>query len=224
MITGAAFCPHPPLLVPQVARGAAGELAELRAACRAAIGRIAAAGRPLVVVGAAAQPARYPASARGSFAGYGVDVEVSLGVERPGPAELPLSLAVGAWLLRDALGPDHAASGVAVAGDEPLDLGPEPVALVVMGDGSARRSLTAPGYLDGRAEDYDAGVAAALRGGRPDDLAVDPVLGAELLVAGVPAWRAAGRAMAGGAYDAELLYDAAPYGVGYFVATWTARG
>jgi hypothetical protein len=30
--------------------------------------------------------------------------------------------------------------------------------------------------------------------------------------------------MAGHRYDAQLLYDAAPYGVGYFAAVWTPRG
>jgi hypothetical protein len=39
----------------------------------------------------------------------------------------------------------------------------------------------------------------------------------------VPAWHAAAALLAGGRYDAELLYDAAPYGVAYFVAAWAAR-
>jgi hypothetical protein len=30
--------------------------------------------------------------------------------------------------------------------------------------------------------------------------------------------------LAGGTFDAELLYDAAPYGVGYLVAAWRSRG
>ena len=51
---------------------------------------------------------------------------------------------------------------------------------------------------------------------------LDPALGADLLAAGVPAWRAVGRALAGRRYEADLLYDAAPYGVGYFVAIWVA--
>lgn len=226
MITGAAFCPHPPSLVPQVARGAAPELEALRAACRTAIRRIAAPGARLVVLGSAAESGRYPASARGSFAGYGVDVEVTLGGAAAGPAVLPLSLAVGAWLLRDALGVDATADGIAVAAGGPTpDLDPEPVALVVMGDGSARRSLTAPGYLDERAEGYDAQVATALAGGRPEALAVDAALGTDLLAAGVPAWRVAADLLDGGpGYDAELLYDAAPYGVGYLVAVWSAHG
>jgi hypothetical protein len=98
------------------------------------------------------------------------------------------------------------------------------VALLVMGDGSARRSTTAPGYFDERAADFDADVAAALASGNADCLAIDDWLAGQLLAAGAPAWNAAGRLLRGRSFDAELLYDAAPYGVGYFVAVWTADG
>ena len=52
-----------------------------------------------------------------------------------------------------------------------------------------------------------------------------PVLGAQLLAGGVPAWHAAAAVLAlptgaGTRYDATLLLHAAPYGVGYFVAIW----
>jgi hypothetical protein len=110
--------------------------------------------------------------------------------------------------------------------------------LLVMGDGSARRSEQAPGYVDPRAAAFDAGVADALATGDAAALrSLDPALGAELLASGVPAWRVAAHAAtalatptAGGApaaeaapYGAELLHDSAPYGVAYFVAIWTAR-
>jgi hypothetical protein len=92
-----------------------------------------------------------------------------------------------------------------------------------MGDGSARRCEQSPGYVDPRATAFDAAVAGAFARGDAAALReLDTGLGADLLAAGVPAWRAAGHA-ATGPLDAELLYDAAPYGVGYFVATWTAR-
>jgi hypothetical protein len=75
--------------------------------------------------------------------------------------------------------------------------------------------------VDPRAVPFDDAVTAALRSGDPAALrAVDPGLGAALLAAGAPAWRAAGALLAGGHYRAELLYDGAPYGVGYFVAFW----
>jgi hypothetical protein len=222
MIVAAAFCPNPPVLVPAVAAGAAAELDELRAACREAITRIAAPGRRLVLLGAGPRAQTHQPNARGTFVGFGVPLEVSLGSDEPGPVELPLSLTVGAWLVREALGPNSGAIGFSVADGSPTLEGD--VALLVMGDGSARRSTAAPGYFDERAEGFDATVVAALRGGDGEALAgLDSTLGAELLAAGIPAWHAAGALLNVG-YDAEVLYDAAPYGVGYFAAVWTARG
>jgi hypothetical protein len=120
------------------------------------------------------------------------------------------------------VGPDFATSRAAV---ELLGLAEaEDISLLVMGDGSARRSTAAPGYLDDRAADFDANVAAALAGGDAQALhALDPQLGAALLAAGVPAWRAAADLLDGTRLDAALLLDVAPYGVGYFVALWAAR-
>lgn len=226
MISAVAFCPHPPLLVPQVAHGAAAELDELRAACRIAIKRAASAAPKIVVIGSGHRSLRYEPNARGSFAAYGVPLEMPLGSDAPGPVGLPLSLTIGAWLLRDTLGPDCGAVGYSVSAREtqaPL-LDDAPAALLVMGDGSARRSRTAPGYLDERAADFDADVASALASGRGDALAIDTWLAAQLLAAGAPAWNAAGRLLRGRTFDAELLYDDAPYGVGYFVAAWTDDG
>ena len=56
-------------------------------------------------------------------------------------------------------------------------------------------------------------------------IALDARLADELQVAGRPAWQAlAGAAeSAENGYDSELLYAAAPYGVGYFAASWVAH-
>jgi hypothetical protein len=142
-------------------------------------------------------------------------------------------LTVGAWLVRDALGPRSGALGVSVGPDfatskalvELLTVSENrDVTLLVLGDGSARRSTTAPGYLDVRSEGFDSGIARLLAAGDADALeTVDAELGGELMSAGVPAWRAAGSLLAGAQYSASLSYDAAPYGVGYFVASWTLR-
>ncbi len=109
MLVAAAACPCPPLLVPEVAAGAAPELDTARAACTDALGVLAAA-RPdlLVVVGPDAGTCDYPAGTPGSFRGFGVDLDVRLGDgggDRDGAGdgvagrELPYGLAVGAWLL-----------------------------------------------------------------------------------------------------------------------------
>jgi uncharacterized protein len=221
-----AFCPHPPILVPDVAGGAAAELDDLRAACRSAIERVARSAPQLVVIGAGQRSARYDATARGSLAPYGVGLEIPLGSAGAGAVCLPLSLTVGAWLVRDALGPGTEAIGYSISAREtqPPVLEDAPVALLVMGDGSARRSPTAPGYLDERAAEFDEDVARALASGRGDCLAFDTWLAEQLLASGAPAWNAAGRLLRARSFAAELLYDAAPYGVGYFVAAWTVDG
>ncbi len=71
--------------------------------------------------------------------------------------------------------------------------------LLVMGDGSARRTEKAPGWLDERAAGFDAAASAALAAGDPALLARGAIceLGAQLLAAGAPAWRAASRLLAG---------------------------
>jgi hypothetical protein len=92
-----------------------------------------------------------------------------------------------------------------------------------MGDGAPSRSEKAPGYLDPRADGFDAAVAAALASGDPQRLAaLDTDLARSLQAAGWPAWESAVRLLAGRTYEATLRYDAAPYGVGYFVADWIA--
>lgn len=217
------FCPSPPLLVPVVAAGAAAELDGLRAACATAVRRLLdTAPDEIIVVGAGPGTEWFRSGATGSLAGYGVPVTATLpgSVPAAGPP-LPLALTIGAWLLAGAEVP---CSAVAIGpGADPAELaaGLGPGALLVVGDGSARRSEAAPGYVDPRAGHFDAAVATALRTGDAAALRdLDLVLGADLLAAGVPAWRVAGHA-ATGPYDTELLYDAAPYGVGYFVAAWT---
>lgn len=240
MLVAAACCPCPPLLVPEVASGAAGELESLRAACMDAVGVLAAA-RPdvLVVVGPAEQAGQgpYPQGAGGSFRGFGVDLAVRLGpaggtAPEPGERELPPSLAVGAWLLERAewnrtpveglgVGEPLAAERCAEAGRETA-AGKRRVALLVMGDGSARRTQKAPGYHDERAAGFDAAAARALAAADTAALAaLDAELAAELQVTGRACWQVAAGAAEDAALRGALLYNEAPYGVGYFVATWS---
>ncbi|GAA5181622.1 hypothetical protein GCM10023322_16730 [Rugosimonospora acidiphila] len=95
------------------------------------------------------------------------------------------------------------------------------VALLVMGDGSAWRAEPPSGYADPRATVLDGMTAKALAAADLDGLlALDPALATELTAAGRPAWQALAGAAAGADWRAELLYDAAPYGVGYLVASW----
>lgn len=234
MLIAAAFCPHPPLLLPQVAVAATAELDAVRVACDDAVGRLVETEPDLVLVlGAGPHAARWSDGDGGSLADYGVDVVVPLaGPVRRGRDRMPLSLTVGAWLLArsgyagERLGfsvPDNADDGeLAGWADQIGDLA-DRLALLVMGDGSARRSEQAPGYVDPRATPFDAGVATALAAGHPAALRrVDPSLGGDLLVAGATPWRLAGFVGGDERFAARLLYDDAPYGVGYLVASWWA--
>ena len=97
----------------------------------------------------------------------------------------------------------------------------DPWALLVMGDGSACRGQKAPGYDDPRAQPYDDAVARALADADAAALAgLDPVLSAELLVAGRAPWQVlAERYGAPPCRGAATCLDyGAPYGVAYFVA------
>lgn len=234
VIAGAAFCPHPPVLVPDLAGAASADLDAIRDACTVAITRVTASGARPVLIGSADSSAAHSPLARGSLAGYGVPVEVPLGSPGcGGDLALPLSLTVGAWLVREALGPGNGALGFSagpgfgstrMAADLLQVALDEPIALIVMGDGSACRTVKAPGYLDDRAEPFDAMIRDALAHGRADVLAeLDLDLAAQLNAAGALAWQAAGRLLDGSGYDAELLAFADPYGVAYSVAAWTPR-
>ncbi|HEX7744225.1 MAG TPA: hypothetical protein VF462_03040, partial [Micromonosporaceae bacterium] len=111
-LVAAAICPHPPLIVPEIAGAAAVELDELRAACDTAVARLYASGaHSILVLGADSRGADYDFPFRGSFAPWGVPLTVELGQSRDGSIRtnrLPLSLLVGAWLLTRADGPGRA--------------------------------------------------------------------------------------------------------------------
>lgn len=237
MLVAAAVCPCPPLLVPEIAAGAAPELDTARAACTDAVGVLAAARPDLLVVvgpGGGAGPESYPQGTLGSFRGFGVDLDVRLGQgEGPAGRELPYGLAVGAWLLGRTGWADAPVEGRGVG--EPLTAErcveegksiagrAERVAMLVMGDASACRTLKAPGYLDERAAPFDAELARALGAADTEALrALDAGLAGELKVSGRAPWQVLAGAAAGNTrLEGTLLHEDAPYGVGYIVATWS---
>ncbi|MFJ8691882.1 class III extradiol dioxygenase subunit B-like domain-containing protein [Streptomyces roseolilacinus] len=244
MLVAAAVCPCPPLLVPAVAAGAAPELDDARAACLDALGVLAAA-RPdrLVVVGpdpeadpGAGGTTVYPEGAAGGFHGFGVDLDVRLGAggaaDGAAARALPPSLAVAAWLLQRADWADAPVEGVGVAerlapercsevGRELAARAPR-VALLVMGDGSACRTVKAPGYLDERAAGFDERAARALGAADTTALAaLDADLAHELKAAGRAPWQVLAGAAHTASPEGRLLYEDAPYGVGYLVAVWS---
>jgi len=220
-VDAVAVCPGTPLLSPQVAITADG-VAAVQAAAQAAVATLAAAAvDEVVVIGEA--PATGVYEGTWDWHGFGV---ASRGGR--GPA-LPRALGVGAWLLDDTwagpcryvgVSPAAAPSECAALGQALRD-DPGTRALLVIGDGSARRSLKAPGHLDERAESFDEQVAAALAAADLSALrALDPDLAHELMAAGRASWQVLAAAADGEQWDAAVLLHEAPYGVGWLVASW----
>ncbi|NYG57522.1 hypothetical protein BJ980_000445 [Nocardioides daedukensis] len=93
-------------------------------------------------------------------------------------------------------------------------------AVVVVANGSARRGEKAPGHLDERSFDFDAGIDKALRDGDGTALtAVDAALAVDLLADGISALTALGR-LVPAANDVDVLYADDPFGVSYWVVSW----
>jgi hypothetical protein len=211
-ISAVAFCPHPPLLLPGIATGIEIETQSLRSACNTAVNRLVAA-RPsqLLVIGADGPVVGWQSFAPGLIAAD--------------PAPMPLSLQVGAWLLSgrtQGFEPTYLAIG---RDGEPVAPWPDravTTGVLVMGDGSARRSLKGPGYLDERGEPFDAAVVQALTDGSPHALAdLDLELADQLLAAGAPTWKAAATLLGRDSkWNADVFYADAPFGVMYTVASW----
>ncbi|MGI5270211.1 hypothetical protein ACQEUU_13745 [Nonomuraea sp. CA-218870] len=183
--------------------------------------------------GGRAVPGSRPADeARAAAPGSRVaeEARVAPGSRRAGADDvLPVSLAVGRSLLAGRPVP-WTLQGV--GGDEPRDrcralgrelgAGGRPVGLLVVADGSARRSEKAPGYVDPYAIDLDARIGAALAAADPGALlTLDPAGCARAMVAGRAAWQVMAAACEGGTWRSRVLYEEDPFGVAYWVVTWT---
>jgi hypothetical protein len=232
VLVAAALCPAPPLLARELT-GADPVLPELRQACLDAARALRCAAPGLIAVVGAAESSREwdpagrldlswfaPALGRG---GGGADVS------------LPVSLGLGSMLLdqagftgRRALHSVTEADGAddCVALGEAIAAAHERVALLAMADGSARRTLKAPGYLDGRSAPFDAAVERAIRAGDLAALrAIDVGLARDLMATGRPAWQVLAGAARGQQPASQVRYCDDPFGVSYLVAslTWAAQ-
>jgi hypothetical protein len=195
MITGAALCPWPPLLVRELT-GADPVLPELRAACAEAVAALLRDGPEVVaVVGPGTATASWAGDGRLNIAAFGPGATAADRAEvagraagagtadrpalspGPGTAErpvLPPAPGIGAYLL-DQAGYHGERLIWSVSADEPVagcrklgaDLagGSTRTALLAIGDGSARRGPRAPGHFDERAGAFDAEVERAVRAG-----------------------------------------------------------
>lgn len=221
------FVPSSPLLAAGPLTGEVPEALEMRAAAHDATkALVAAAPRRVLVLATADDAEEHDETAGGTLHAHGLDVEAG-----GGQRVLGLGHTLGAWLLDQVgwTGPRAYVAAPAALGDDD--------ALLVVADGSARRTDRAPGHLDPRAAPFDEVLLAALEDGDALVLGgVDETLAAEVWCSTSSAWRAAGDLVAArlvtersAAEGPDARRDApatrvrlaeAPLGVGWFVAEW----
>jgi hypothetical protein len=232
VITSAALCPGPPLLVRELT-GAGPVLPELRAACAEAVATLLR-DRPdvVAVVGPGLVTAAWPGDGRFNIAAFGGPGGAADPAVAARPV-LPPGPGIGAYLL-DQAGYHGERLIWSVSADEPVagcrKLGAElagrdaRTGLLVIGDGSARRGPRAPGHFDERAAAFDAEVERAVRAGDTRALLdLDPGLARDLMATGRPAWQVLAGALEGlGRLAVGVGYAGDPFGVAYLVATLRA--
>lgn len=214
----------------------------LRAAVLDTVRAFASVTDQWMVIGAGATDRTLGPETVGTFHGFGADVRVGFsaaavaGTERADP-ELPLAALIAGWLRRQAAPsavaearivavhalPEHCGELGAKLRAE-LDGAVARHGVLVVADGAATLSTKAPGYLDERARSVQDGLDRALTTGDRAALRVlDPVLCAQLSLAGRPAYQVlAGLFRADPAV--ETRYRDAPFGVGYHVSLWRPAG
>lgn len=229
MLASIALTPSAPVLVPELAGAAAAEVADIRAAATTAASALP--GR-WIVIGVGPADAVI-SGGRGTFAGYGADVEVSLSPDSDDRVmEMPLCAVFAAWL-RGQANPEArievrvcaADLGVDAAVDRGRSLRAEieradgPTGVLVVADGFTTIGPSAPGGEDPAAEAAQTALDDALAAGDPA-----PLLSLPAGVAG----RVAYQVLAGLAEEwprtAVELIRGAPFGVGYFVGLWRTTG
>lgn len=148
----------------------------------------------------------------------------------------PLGTRVGAHLVRtagsqvwpdDLLPAERSVEGAAVDLTRPLWCGisladelPGATGVLVVVNGSAKRTEKAPGHFDERAEPFDELLRELLVGPDPAALAAVDTALAEELWADVDALPALAALLAPGA-EVDVTYDDAPYGVQYWVISYS---
>jgi hypothetical protein len=226
VLSAIAIIPSAPVLVPELAGAAADEVAELRAAMIAAV---AALPPNWVVVGVGAADGVIGPASVGTFAGFGVDLEVRLSPEASGrPVELPLCALIAGWIRSEAK-PDTVAQvrvyaenhdaetalalGRRLRGD--IDASAEPTGVLIVADGANTLTPPAPGGYHPEDVDVQLVLDDALACG---DLSALTRLPAQ--VTGRVAFGVLAGLVEPAARSAKELHRAAPYGVGYFAGVW----
>ncbi len=226
MLAAIALTPSAPVLVPELAGAAAVEVADLRAA---AIEAAAALPDRWIAIGVGRSEEELTGIS-GSFAGYGVDVEVGLCPPPcPAGAPLPLCALMTGWL-RGQANPEASATVLVLPADlsapvalargrtlrAEIDRVGEPVGVLVVADGATTLTPAAPGGYDPHAAAVQERLDDALTSGDTAALAELPDA-----ILGRVAYQVAAGLVGSGPAAAGQLARGAPYGVGYFVGVWT---
>lgn len=225
VLSAVAFIPSAPVLVPELSGAAAAEIADLSDAVVAAVATLP---QPWVVIGVTDADTVVGPVAQGTFAGYGVDVPVRLSPESAPVTELPLCALIAGWV-RGLVAPTagvrvhgyssrHGVDAAAAHGRAlraAVDEVAEPVGVLVVADGLTTLTPPAPGGYDPDAGPVQQALDDAVATGDVAALMELP----DAAVGRVAYQVAAG--LIGEPVAARELYRGAPYGVGYFVGTWT---
>jgi hypothetical protein len=225
VLSAIAIVPSAPVMVPELASGAAGELADLREAAFTAAAALPA--RWIAIgVGRADAVVRPPQS--GTFAGYGLDVPVALSASAAdAPTEMPLCALVAGWL-RGQVKADATTEVRIYADDHDVDTAldrggrlraeiddaVDPVGVLIVADGANTLTRPAPGGYDPDSVPVQTALDDALAAGDVAALARLP----ETIIGRV-AYQVLG-GLEPQPRSAKELYRGAPYGVGYFAGVW----
>ncbi len=234
----AALVPSPPLLVPELTGSSAAETADLRCAALDAVTELTSKVDRWIAIGVDRAEETYDASTVGTFRGFGVDVVVRLS-DRPSSTlpdpELPLSVLIAGWL-RGNTDPDSPVEVRIIPADassqqctelgaelrRELDASPESWGILVLADGANTLTAKAPGSFDDRAEAIQQRIDDALAAADVDSLAsLDADLCAAVGVSGRAVWQVLAAAVGSDTIATTELYRLAPFGVGYYVGTWS---
>ena len=235
MLSAIAIIPSAPVMVPELAADAAGELADLRRAVFAAAGSLPPR---WIAVGVGTLDAVLGPDSVGTFAGYGVDRRVTLS---PGaadtPAEMPLCALIAGWV-RGQARPDaraevrvytaeHDADAALARGRRlraQIDEAVDPIGVLVVADGAHTLTPPAPGGYEPDSVPTHAALDDALAAGDAAGLTRLPetIVGrvAYQVLAGMTGVSSSSSRPGPKPRSAKELYRGAPYGVGYFVGVW----
>ena len=227
VLAAIALTPSAPVLVPELAGAAAAEVVEFH---DAAIAAAATLPDRWIAIGVGPTDLIIGPAARGTFAGYGVDVPVLLSPDAPEEiSELPLCALIAGWLRGQAnpaarievrvYAADHDVDAALAAGRalrDAINEAADPIGVLVVADGSNTLTQSAPGGYDPDAE--------ALQTALDDALATGNAVALTRLPNGVIG-RVAYQVLAGRTEPkpraAKEFVRGAPYGVGYFLGMWT---